>query len=120
METAQEGRVGAARGRGGFVDRYFRDPTTGRVVLYERPNAPLALAGTLSTTARVLRLTRAVHAGDRVDVLLERAATVALLWWGVDETLRGSTRYRQTIGAISLTATVVRAVRAELRRARAT
>jgi hypothetical protein len=97
------------------LDDYFRDPSTGRVVLYQKPNATLTMVGLLIGASRVLH---AVDAGTPFDIFLERAATAMLLWWSVDEMVRGTTTYRKTIGGVTLAAAVLRTVVAEGSRAR--
>lgn len=104
------------RRRDGFLQWYFRSPVTGDVVLYQPPNTAIRIAGGLLATSRVLRAVRVTEAGSPLDVALERAGTAVLVWWGVDELLRGATPYRRTIGGLSLATTLLRAVRAERRR----
>jgi hypothetical protein len=86
-----------------------------RVVLYQKPNATLTMVGLLIGASRVLH---AVDAGTPFDIFLERAATAMLLWWSVDEMVRGTTTYRKTIGGVTLAAAVLRTVVAEGSRAR--
>lgn len=105
-------RTPVARARAA-VDWLLRDPATGKVVLYQRPNARLTAAGALTTTGKVLRATHVVAPGSTADVWLDRARTVLVVWWSVDEVLRGSTPYRRVIGGGVLAVTVWRAVQAE-------
>lgn len=107
-----EVRSPVARARAA-VGWFLRDPATGRVVLYQRPNARLTLAGALTTTGKVLKATHVVADGDAADVWLDRARTVIVLWWAVDEVVRGTTPYRRVVGGVVAAVTVTRAVRAE-------
>ncbi len=99
------------------TDGYFRDPSTGKVVLVERPNVQMKAIGVLLGTSRVLRAANVVNAGDFLDVLLDRAAMATLLWWSVGEVRNGSTKYLKTIGAMTLVAAVTRTILAERERA---
>jgi hypothetical protein len=100
------------------MDGYFRDPSTGEVVLYEKPNRKIKAVGTLMGTAGVLRRARMVKPGGGFDVFAQRAAMAMLLWWSVDEIRNGTTKYRKTIGAVTLIGALARTVQVE--RARAT
>lgn len=84
-----------------MTDGFFRDPTTGRVTMYAKPNAKIKLVGVLLAASRTLRAVRVIDAGDHLDVLLERAAMAALLWWSVDQLMHGTTKYLQTIGGVT-------------------
>lgn len=99
------------------LDGYFRDPSTGKVVLYEKPNRKIKAVGTLMGTAGVLRAAHVVKPGDPFDVFAERAAMAMLLWWSVDELRNGTTKYIKTIGAVTLVGALSRTVQAEHARA---
>ena len=101
-----------------LLDGYFRDPSTGEVVLYEKPNRKIKAVGTLMGTAGVLRRARMVKPGAPFDVFAQRAAMAMLLWWSVDEIRNGTTKYRKTIGVVTLIGALSRTVQVE--RARAT
>ena len=100
-----------------FLDGYFRDPSTGEVVLYEKPNRKIKAVGTLLGMAGVLRAAHMVKPGGQFDVFAQRAAMAMLLWWSVDELRRGTTKYRKTIGAVTLIGALSRTVQAEHARA---
>lgn len=100
-----------------LMDGYFRDQSTGEVVLYERPNAKIKAVGWLLGTTGVLRRAHVVKPGAAFDVFTQRAAMAMLLWWSVDEVRRGTTRYRQTVGAVTLIGALARTVQVELARA---
>jgi len=101
-----------------LLDGYFRDPSTGEVVLYEKPNRKIKAVGTLMGTAGVLRRAHMVKPGAPFDVFAQRAAMAMLLWWSVDEIRNGTTKYRKTIGVVTLIGALSRTVQVE--RARAT
>jgi hypothetical protein len=109
-----------ARPKGGAVERlwrlmdgYVRDPNTGQVVLYEKPNGKIKAVGMLMGTAGVLRRAHIVKPGYPFDVFAHRAAMAMLLWWSVDELRHGTTKYRKTIGAVTLIGALSRTVQAE-------
>jgi hypothetical protein len=108
----------AIEGLSRLLDGYFRDPSTGEVVLYEKPNRKIKAVGTLMGTAGALRRAHMVKPGAPFDVFAQRAAMAILLWWSIDEIRRGTTKYRKTIGAVTLLGALARTVQVE--RARAT
>jgi hypothetical protein len=101
-----------------ILDGYFRDPSTGEVVLYEQPNGKIKAVGMLMGTAGVLRRAHIVKPGYPFDVFAHRAAMAMLLWWSVDELRHGTTKYRKTIGAVTLIGALSRTVQAEHARAK--
>ena len=107
----------AIEGVSRLLDGYFREPSTGEVVLYEKPNRKIKAVGTLLGAAGVLRRAHIVKPGGGFDVLATRAAMAMLLWWSVDELRHGTTKYRKTIGAVTLVGAVSRTVQAEHARA---
>jgi hypothetical protein len=100
-----------------LLDGYFRDPSTGEVVLYEPPNGKIKAVGMLMGTAGVLRRAHIVKPGYPFGVFAHRAAMAMLLWWSVDELRNGTTKYRKTIGAVTLIGALSRTVQAEHARA---
>lgn len=90
------------------TDGFFRDPATGRVTMYAKPNSKIKIVGAFLGASRVLRAAHVVDAGDHVDVFLERAAMAMLLWWSVDQMLHGTTKYLKTIGGVTLVGAVMR------------
>ena len=100
-----------------LLDGYFRDPSTGEVVLYEKPNRKIKAVGALLGTAGVLRRAHMVKPGGGFDVFAHRAAMAMLLWWSVDEVRHGTTKYRKTLGAVTLVGALSRTVQAEHARA---
>ena len=51
--------------------------------------------------------------GDPVDIFLERAAMALLLWWSVREIQHGTTKYLESIGALTLVGAVARTILAD-------
>jgi hypothetical protein len=96
-----------------LLDGYFRDPSTGKVVLYEKPNRKIKAVGTLMGAAGMLRAAHMAEPGDPFDVFAERAAMAMLLWWSVDRMRHGTTKYIKTIGAVTLVGALSRTVQAE-------
>ena len=107
----------AIKGLSRLLDGYFRDPSTGKVVLYEPPNRKLKAVGTLMGAAGALRAANMVKPGGQFDVFAERAAMAMLLWWSVDGMRHGTTKYMKTIGAVTLIGALSRTVQAEHARA---
>jgi len=81
------------------LDSFFRNPETGRIVVAQRPNLPLAafLAGSV--------LRRVVGGSP----LLDAATTGALVWWAVLEIADGDSPFRRVLGGAVLTGTVASA-----------
>jgi hypothetical protein len=96
-----------------MTDAFFRDPSTGNVILVERPNAQMKALGALLAASRLLRRTHVVNPGDPGEVLLERASMAMLLWWSMHEMRHGSTRYLRTTGAVTAVGAVARTVLAD-------
>ncbi len=85
-------------------DWWFRDRSTGEIVIAQFPNPPLWIF----LAAVVVR----AFAGD--DTTLDTAAgwtgTAALTWWAVDEIVRGVNPWRRVLGLGGLTFVAVRVV----------
>lgn len=79
----------------------FRDRTTGKIVIAQRPNLPLALwiacvvAGWL------------VHPTGHWSTVLKTAGTIALVIWAGDEVARGVNPWRRALGVGVLVAVVL-------------
>ena len=83
------------------LDRFVRDPRSGRVVLVQWPNAPLIAWGVLTVAAALV----SSHAQE-----LRWAGTGALVAWAGDELVRGASPARRVLGLVVLVATVYRLV----------
>ncbi|HUR14345.1 MAG TPA: hypothetical protein VM097_07615 [Mycobacteriales bacterium] len=92
------------RWRQGF-DWAFRSRETGAVAIVQVPNLPLVLFLLLRTAQALLSPSGAV--GDA----LHWAGTAALVWWAVDEVLRGVSPFRRALGAVTLGVVLLGAIR---------
>jgi hypothetical protein len=80
-------------------DWAFRDRSTGRIVIAQWPNVPLAIW----IAASVLRALIDPADTTPYDVV----AGLALTWWSVDEIVRGVNPWRRFLGAVVLTGLVL-------------
>jgi hypothetical protein len=78
------------------VDWLFRDRRTGRIVVAQRPNIPLAV-WIVATVADAL-----LDLHGRPDTALRLVGRLALAWWAVDEVVRGVNPWRRILGAVVL------------------
>ncbi len=87
------------------MDWLFRDRQTGRITVAQVPNLPLGLF----LVASLLRWLFDPSGGSRtaLDVL----ATGGLLWWALDEVLRGVNPWRRILGGAVLAGQVLRYLR---------
>jgi hypothetical protein len=84
-----------------FAAWYFRNPDTGEVVLWEKPNRRLTAYWCLRAGRWLLhRVGLPRH--SPLDVALARTTAAVLVVWAADEAVRGNSPYRCTIGAASL------------------
>lgn len=87
------GRPAQPEGRPGWVNWLFADRKTGRIVIGQFPNLPLWIF-----LAAVL--CRLVFRPDGwVGVTVDVVANLALLWWALDEVIRGVNPWRRILGA---------------------
>lgn len=84
-----------------FVDWFFRNPSTGRLVIAQAPNLPLWIF--IGATA-VRLLFGPEGAAATVTSIVSYAA---LAWWAVDEIVRGDSRFRRVLGGVVLATTVI-------------
>lgn len=78
------------------VDWWFRDRATGRITVAQLPNLSLTVFLVAWVTRRVL------DPGGGLDTVLAVAAGVALVWWALDELLRGVNPFRRALGGAVL------------------
>jgi hypothetical protein len=83
-------------------DWLFRDRRTGRVVVAQLPNAPLAIFLVVSVVRRL------ADPSGTVGTVTDVVAVGSLLWWAGDEVLRGVNPFRRFLGAAVALATVGR------------
>jgi hypothetical protein len=82
----------------------FRDRTTGRIVLAQRPNAPLLFSLACVIAGRAVR-------ASGTKTALETAGRGAFAMWAVDELARGVNPWRRMLGAGALGAYAAVAIR---------
>jgi hypothetical protein len=83
------------------LDWMFRSRVDGRLVIGQLPNVALIVF----LVAAVLRWL--IRPDGTAGVVLDVVASGALLWWAVDEVLRGVNPFRRMLGAGVLTVVVV-------------
>jgi hypothetical protein len=88
------------------IDRFFRNPETGDVVIVQFPNLQLWIFFIASAARMVL------HPHGTVGMAVSVAAGLALVWWSADEVVRGDSLFRRVLGAVVLAAFVIRLVTA--------
>lgn len=99
MTGALDERTDTSLLRRGF-DWLFCDRRTGKVVVAQWPNAPLAIF----LVAAVVR--RLAHPHGSIGTILDVIAVVALLWWAADEVIRGVNPFRRILGGVVAAVTV--------------
>lgn len=85
-------------------DWWFRDRTTGEIVIAQFPNPPLWIF----LAAVVVRAF--ATDGTTLDTAAAWTGTVALAWWALDELIRGVNPWRRVLGIGGLAFVVVRVV----------
>jgi hypothetical protein len=84
-----------------IVDRVFRNPDTGELVLWQTPNPPL-IVFLVATAVRLL-----LHPHGNAGTATSVVSGIALAWWAVDEVARGDSLFRRILGAVVLVGMVV-------------
>jgi len=84
-----------------MIDWLFRDRTTGRLTIAQRPNAPLIVF----LTALALRWI--VRPAGAWGAVVGSAGVAGLLVWSGDEVVRGVNPWRRLLGGGVLAATVI-------------
>ncbi|MGU3539899.1 hypothetical protein [Methylobacterium sp. A54F] len=83
---------------------FFRDRTSGRIVIGQWPNAPLWLFGLAQAVAWLAGPDTAVGRWAAI------ASWIALAVWAGDELLRGVNPWRRCLGAIVLIGLLIRLI----------
>jgi hypothetical protein len=78
------------------LDRIFRDPDTGKLAIFQRPNVPLVIFAAAAVTRA------AFHPAGRAGAVLSTTATVALASWSVAEIGWGDSVFRRLLGTAVL------------------
>jgi len=86
----------AAPKRQSLVRWFFEDRTSGRIVIAQWPNLPLWLF----LAAFVVQLV--LHPAGRFGLVIAIVGAVGLVWWAVDEVIRGVNPWRRILGAVAL------------------
>ena len=85
-------------------DWMFRSRETGKVVVIQPLNIPLGVFFVSAAIRRFAGLDGA--AGTAVEVV----AFVSLMWWAIDEILRGVNPFRRLLGAVIAVVTIASAL----------
>ncbi|HSL57137.1 MAG TPA: hypothetical protein VK866_04775 [Acidimicrobiales bacterium] len=83
------------------IDWWFRDRTSGELVVAQAPNAPILV---FIAAWAVRRIADPEGALDRV---LDITGTVALVVWALDEVVRGVNPWRRLLGTVVLVGLVI-------------
>jgi hypothetical protein len=84
------------------ADWLFRSRQTGRLVIVQWPNLALALVITADVARRLL------HTHGEVNQTLRWAGSAALVWWSLDEIIRGANPFRRALGVVVLARLILR------------
>jgi hypothetical protein len=85
-------------------DWAFRSRTNGRVAIAQWPNLALWIVIACDVTPRLVHLQTGAHQD------LHWAGTAAVLWWSIDELVRGVNPFRRILGAVVLARVIIRIV----------
>jgi hypothetical protein len=80
-------------------DWLFRDRETGKIVIWQWPNAPLIVFLVASVAKR------AFHPHGSMGTVLTAVTVASLVWWAGDEVLRGVNPFRRLLGGAVLVVT---------------
>jgi hypothetical protein len=86
------------------LDWFFRDRTSGRIVIGQWPNPPLWLFGLMQAIAWISGEDTAIGGWAKL------ASWIALTYWAGDEVLRGVNPWRRCLGAAVLLGMAVRLI----------
>jgi len=86
-------------------DWIFRSRVDGRIVIVQRPNLSLWIFIVARVVAAFL------DAGTKPATGAQVVGTVAIVWWGVDELVRGVNPWRRFLGATVLVLQLVALLR---------
>lgn len=80
---------------------FFRNPDTGRIVIAQPPNLPLALF-LAATAVRVV-----ADPEGTPGTIVAVTSRVGLVWWALLEIARGDSPFRRVLGAVVMVATML-------------
>jgi hypothetical protein len=78
------------------LGRFFRNPETGELAVAQLPNLPFVIFLVAAVTKRVL------HPVDGVGTAVSLIAGVSIVWWALDEIIRGDSPFRRVLGGVVL------------------
>jgi hypothetical protein len=81
--------------------RFFRNPKTDEVVVWQMPNLPLWLFFIASALRRLL------HPAGTLGVAIAIVAGISLVVWAVLEVVKGESPFRRVLGAVVLAVSLV-------------
>ena len=87
-----------------MFDWLFRNRHTGRITIAQFPNVPLGL---FLATAAVDRL---FGPAGTLGIALRLLGAAALIWWALDELIRGVNPWRRFLGGAVLAAQISRGI----------
>jgi hypothetical protein len=82
----------------------FRSRDNGRLTIAQWPNLSLAIVGTIDVARPLL------HTAGDVDVVLHWTGSAALVWWCLDEIVRGVNPFRRALGIVVLARLIIRII----------
>ena len=85
-----------------MIDWLFRNRHTGQITIAQLPNLPLWLF-LAATAAQWL-----FDPSGGVRTAVRAVATIGLLWWAIDEVIRGVNPWRRFLGGAVLAAQIAR------------
>lgn len=88
-----------------MFDWLFRNRQTGETTIGQRPNAAIIIFAVAWVARRIVAPTGSV--GTALDVIV----TGSLIFWALDEMVRGVNPWRRILGAVVLTFVIVGLVR---------
>jgi hypothetical protein len=80
----------------------FRSRDNGRITIVQWPNISLAIV-IMCDLARAL-----LHTRGGVDEVLHWTGSAALVWWSLDEIIRGANPFRRVLGVVVLARLIIR------------
>ncbi len=84
-----------------IIDWLFLDRTTGRITIVQFPNLPLGIF-LIASAVRWF-----ASPDGTAGTVVSAVATGGLLWWAIDEVVRGVNPFRRALGASIFVLTVV-------------
>lgn len=99
--SSRRARVTQIRRLRRAADWLLRNRKTGAITVVQFPNPPIIVFGVAAAIRRF------VHPDGNVGTAVSFVATGSLLWWAMDELIRGVNPFRRLLGFVVLAATTV-------------